>query len=58
MQGSQAQIIKDAEEIYRYRLSMDEQFTIPPERIIQFMAKYQDFYERRRELKEWQLGSK
>ncbi len=55
MLNNNAKQVKDAEELYRYRLSMDPQLTVPGDRVIQFMAKYQDFYQRLREKKEqWQ----
>lgn len=49
--NTNAQQEKDSEELYRYRLSMDPQLTVPGERVIAFMVKYQEFYERQRELK-------
>ena len=52
MQGTNAKIRKDDEELYRYRLSMDEQLTVPSERVMAFIEKYRGWYQQRGQLLE------
>ena len=49
MQGNTNQLRKDAEEIWRYRLSMDEQLTVPPgaDGLRRYLIRYRDWYEKK-----------
>ena len=46
MRGNDAKQVKDNEEIFRYRLSMDKQLTEPSNRLAAFLTKYILFHKR------------